>query len=259
MLVMLHLRDPIVVGTDHVVAAEHADDMAGGFRFDDGQVIDVFLGEAAQRRVKIVFRHDGKNRLGGDVGGHDERAGTVAGEDGPQIAQRKDAGQLFFLIDHWVIAVIRIRSQAKNLGEGHVFGDQIDFAVEVHHIADEHLFQDIDHKISLVGRAIDQAWNLLFVKTPAGREHRDIDNADQHQRDEQIVGAAHFADHQHGRERNPGDAGEKASHSHEHERLGMGDQVGKQLLTGHAKGPAEHCPDDKAKAQRHHRCRQRKW
>ena len=54
-VVVLHFGNAVVVGGDHVVAAEHADHVPRGCGFHDRQVVDVLLREPSQGRVEVVL------------------------------------------------------------------------------------------------------------------------------------------------------------------------------------------------------------
>ena len=127
-------------------------------------------------RRKAVWRsssgNDGEHGLGGHVGGHDQRAGAVAGEDRRRSRSEKIPSQLFGLVDHRKVAVIGTRREPEDLGQRHVFGNQVDRAFGSMHIADVHLFQHIDHEVTLVGRAVDQAPGPALRRTSSGRKAR---------------------------------------------------------------------------------------
>src|SRR3954470_19702620 len=81
------------VGGDELAAMEQADEAGRVVGGDDGDLVDVQLGQATQGGVQVVERGDRQDGAGGKVGRQDEGAEVGAEQGEPDVAEGEDAGQ----------------------------------------------------------------------------------------------------------------------------------------------------------------------
>ena len=103
--VSLQFTDSIVVRSDQMSAAEHANDLSLLPRVDNGDVLDVLSRKLAECCVQVIVGGYREDRLGGQIGRHDKVTNAVSSKHHPQVPKRKDTCELLLMVNDWKIGV----------------------------------------------------------------------------------------------------------------------------------------------------------
>ncbi len=235
----LQPRESFGIGGDNILAAEQTHDLCGGCRVHDRQFLVVELGKVDQHRRKVRVRPQRLDALDHDVGHDGELAELLFVDHPANLVEAEQAEIISRPVSHGEYPLSRHGNQFHHFCQGDTGLKRGDFpVVRLPDLRNSDPLEHADHELPAMGLGIQSRGHLLAIDGPAAAQQV-RDRRHPHGRQQQLVSAGEFRDHDNGADGRLGGGGEEAGHAEDDKDVGARDGPGHPRLKDHPHGPAQ--------------------